>query len=59
MSLTVFDVSDGTGDSVVLLDGFRWLPYNDSHPCGAHITTSSSDGLPPEAIGTKPHCVIQ
>ena len=59
LDLTVFDVSDGTGDSVVLLDGFRWLPYKDSHPCGAHITTSSTDGLPPEAIGTKPHCVIQ
>ena len=59
LDLTVFDVSDGTFDSVVLLDAFRWLPYKAGNPCGAHITTSSTDGLPPEAIGTKPHCGIQ
>ncbi|MFO0593451.1 MAG: hypothetical protein U0441_38270 [Polyangiaceae bacterium] len=59
LDLTVFDGSDGAVDSVVLLDAFRWLPYKAGNPCGAHITTTSTDGLPPEAIGTKSHCVIQ
>jgi hypothetical protein len=30
----VFDVSDGNGDSMVLLDGFEWNAAGDCPNCG-------------------------
>lgn len=60
LDLTVFDVSDGAGDSVVLVDAFRWFPYvNNSPSCAVPFTPDGAGGLPPGAIGTQHHCLIR